>query len=92
MSKIDATFTATLKKGKNKGSWIYVIWPESVKFFETKGTVKVAGTVDGQSFQTSFMPMGDGSHMLPVKVDIRKLINKGPGDTVTIRITERLEH
>ena len=36
------------------------------------------------------MAMGDGTHKLPVKADLRKAIGKGPGDTVRVHLDERL--
>jgi hypothetical protein len=36
------------------------------------------------------MAMGNGTHMLPVKADLRRAIGKEAGDTVAIRIDERL--
>lgn len=86
-----AKFSGKLEKSPHTGGWTYVIWPESNKFFGTNGAVKVKGKIDGVVFQSSFMAMGDGQQMLPVKADIRKAIKKGAGDTVTVELEERLK-
>lgn len=86
-----ARFTAILQKSTEKRGWTYVIWPESASFFGTRARVKVRASAEGEVFEGSFMPLGDGNHKLPLKGNFLELIEKEVGDQLSISILERLD-
>ena len=86
---LDVSFDAVLERSPAQGGWTYVVWPRSAEFFGTHGLVKVAGTIDGEPFQGSFMALGDGRHKLAVTAEVRRAIGKEEGASVHVHLTAR---
>lgn len=86
---IDITFTAPIARVDEKGGWTFVVMPQSGEFFGTRKPVKVAGTIDGHPFRATLLPMGDGTHLVPIKAALRKLVDKAPGVAATVHLEQR---
>lgn len=83
-------FDAPLQRGDNPGAWTCVVIDDVAELFGTRGLVKIRGAIDGAPFDGALMAQGDGTHRLPVKAALRKAIGKEAGDSVHVRIDERI--
>lgn len=86
---IDCAFVATIIADSNSG-WACVQMPGSAEFFGTGKAVKVTGTVDDHPYEASMLPVGNGTHMMPLRGPFRKVIGKGLGDEVKVHLTSKL--
>ena len=89
-ANLPTSFEATLVQSSATGGWTYLVWPDSVAFFGTRGLVKVAGTMEGKPFRSSFMALGNGTHKLPVAAKLRTQHGSRVGDTIRVTLSERL--
>ena len=86
---IGLEFTAAIQQGDAPGGWTIAIFPDSGKLLGTRKPVKVAGTMDGHPFEATLLPMGGGTHMVPIKAALRTVAGKGNGEPVVIHLNER---
>ncbi len=86
-------FEAIIKKFESKGEktgWSYIeISPIIIQ--QLKGNYKKSFRIKGQIddlaiSKIALIPMGEGKYILPIKVAIRKKINKIKGDKVILKI------
>lgn len=67
----------------------YIEIPFDVRGEFGKGRVKVHAAFDGVPYDGSLVRMGTPGHILGVRKDIRKIIQKQPGDVVHVTLRER---
>ena len=66
----------------------YIEFPYEVEAEFGRRRVKLLATFDGQPYQGSLVRMGTACHIIGVRKDIRKTINKQPGDSIRVTIQE----
>jgi len=81
-------FEAEIKKVPDiDGAYIEI--PFDVKTEFRKGRVKVSATFDHEKYDGSIVKMGLPCHIIGIKKETRKKINKQAGDKIKITIRER---
>ena len=71
-----------------KGGWMYVSVPVSITeklvHKAQRGLIPVRVTAGNTSWDTSLMPMGDGTHFIPLSAKVRKKEGIELGVNVTV--------
>lgn len=81
-------FDAVIKKVPDiDGAYIDI--PFDVKAVFGKGRVPVHATFDGEPYDGSLVRMKTPGHILGIRKDIRKKIEKEPGDKIHVILEER---
>jgi hypothetical protein len=86
---LDLTFTEPLTDNMGPNAWTVVILPGSAALLGSAKPVKVAGTIDGNEFSSTVLPLGEGTHMLAVNAKLKKLVSKGAGETVSVHLSRQ---
>jgi hypothetical protein len=81
-------FEAEIKKVPDiDGAYIEI--PFDVKNEFGKGRVKVLATFDNEPYEGSIVKMGTPCHIIGIRKEIRKKINKQAGEKIKVTIQER---
>lgn len=87
------TFTAEVHLFPQAGGWHYVTAPQEytdeLKPLAKRGLVAVEATVGGLSWQTSLLPMGDGSQFLALPAKVRQKEQITIGDVIEVSFVVR---
>mgnify|MGYP005765787667 FL=1 len=81
-------FDAVIKKVPDIDG-AYIEFPYDVREEFGKGRVRVHAEFDGVPYDGSLVRMKTPGHIIGVRKDIRKLLQKQPGDMVHVKIRER---
>ena len=81
-------FNAVIKKVPDMDV-AYIEFPYDVKEEFVKGRVKVTAFFDGFEYNGILVKMQTPCHIIGIRKDIRKAINKQAGDTIEVIIKER---
>jgi hypothetical protein len=85
MSKIE--FQAELLKHPNLDATFFEFPFDTIELFGTKGQVKVKANIEGIEYRGSLVKIDKNScHLLGITKEIRKKINKNPGDIINVII------
>ncbi len=71
-----------------KGGWFYVVIPpkitQELTEYEDRGLIAIVASVGATSWNTSLLPMGDGTHFVAINKKVMKAQGLGVGSEMEI--------
>lgn len=80
-----------------EGGWVYVRVPEKytdmTRPYANRGLVPITAQIRNTTWQTSLLPMGDGTHFIALSAKVRKAedVQVGGKVSVTFRLRRRVQ-
>jgi hypothetical protein len=83
----------TVELFPQKGGWYYIKIPRNItkplQHKADRGLIAITARVGDYSWETSLLPMGEGTHFIPLNAKVRKKENIELGEKITIFFTLR---
>ena len=93
MNKPSITFKGEVKIFPVNNPWVYVNVPKEYSdmthSFANRGLVPIRVKLNQSIWNTSLMPMGDGTHFVPLNAKVRRGENISVGDHVELSFSLR---
>lgn len=87
------TFTAIVEIFPQEGGWYYVpVPPEYSEIYAeraNRGLIAISATIGKFTWNTSFLPKGDGTHFIPLPQKVRKSEDITLRDTIEVIFSTR---
>jgi predicted DNA-binding protein (MmcQ/YjbR family) len=87
-SKMDNAFTAKVSLFERDKGWHYVSVPTDLSkplvHLADRGLIAVTARIGSSSWQTSLLPMGDGTHFIPLPAKVRRKEGLAVGSVVEV--------
>ncbi len=85
--------SGTVKIFPVENPWVYISVPkdytEMFKDIADRGLVPITVTLGGSKWDTSLLPMGDGTHFIALKASVRKAEKINVGDRIELTFVLR---
>jgi len=93
MANQDFRFIGIVEIFDRPGGWYFISVPadlsEELKDLADRGLIPVRATIGSSSWDTSLLPMGDGTHFIALNSAVRRSENIDLGDRTALRFLPR---